>query len=46
MWLKRHCLWAHVFGEEPKRVAEKEESVTAFYIRLQIWKSIHDMIIS
>jgi hypothetical protein len=45
-WLKGHCLWEYVYGEEPQPVAGIAETAAAFSTRLRTWKSIHYKIIS
>jgi hypothetical protein len=45
-WLKGHCLWEYVSGEESKPVAAKEEPADKTSSRIRAWQSIHYMIIS
>jgi hypothetical protein len=45
-WLKGHCLWEYVFGEELKPIAGEKESNAEISSRLRTWQSTHYMIIS
>jgi hypothetical protein len=45
-WLKGHCLWKYVSGEESQPVAGIAETTAYFSTRLRTWKSIHYWIIS
>jgi hypothetical protein len=45
-WLKGHCLWEYVSGEESQLVAGIAETIAAFSTRLRTWKSINYRIIS
>jgi hypothetical protein len=45
-WLKGHCLWEYVYGEELKPIAEEKESSAEISSHLRTWQSTHYKIIS